>query len=124
MVALEIVSGLYSVCRLPPGSDIPEWVDGSPFVNVTLTATELSVVCQADLVPSDVDSETGFRLLSVLGPLAFDAVGIISDITRVLAETGISVFVVSTYETDYVLVRETDLDLATSALRHSNYVVS
>lgn len=124
MLRLDVIEGPYSVCRLEPDDPTPTWIEDSPFWSVTRTTSELSIVCRSDLVPPEIEAETGFRIIGVEGPLPFDAVGVISDVSKALAETGISVIVVSTFETDYLLVRDSDLDLALAALHDRGYVIT
>jgi hypothetical protein len=89
---------------------------------VTRSPEELSVVCEQDQVPADVRAERGWRLLQVRGPLDFGLTGILASLTEPLAGASISVFAFSTFDTDYLMVREGDLDqgIATlNAARHS-----
>src|SRR5206468_8549222 len=86
------------------------------FVSVTRTPDELSIVCPDEAVPPDVEVESGWRALKVPGPIPFDQVGVLAALATPLAAAGISTFAVSTYDTDYVLVREPDLERALAAL--------
>jgi uncharacterized protein len=88
------------------------------------TPDELSVVCGEDGVPVGVLAERGFRALKLEGPVPFTTVGVVSSMTRPLAEAGISVFVLSTYDTDYLLVKSTALDRAIKILGRAGYVVA
>jgi hypothetical protein len=87
------------------------------FFSITGTADELSVVCKEQAVPEDVRSEKGWRCLRVAGVIPFTVVGLVAALTTALAEPGISIFVVSTFDTDNLLVKETNLDRAMAALR-------
>jgi len=120
---LTIMEGAYSVCRLAADESIPAWVSGSDFFAVTKTAEELSVVCQAGRVPAGVQSEAGWRLLKVEGPLDFSLVGILAALAGALAAAGISIFAISTYDTDYLLVQADKLAAATTVLRESGHIV-
>lgn len=114
----RIVSALkdrMAVCRLAPDAPVPDWARGE-FVSVTRTADELSVVCAEAGVPRDVTAERGWRGLKVQGPLDFGLVGVLASLLAPLAEADIPVFVVSTYDTDYILVREADLGRAVEVL--------
>lgn len=112
---LELLAGTLAVCRLDPGSPLPAWAAGT-FVSVTRTDAELSVVCPADGVPPGVPAERGWRALRVRGPLGFGLTGVLASLASPLASSGVSIFVVSTYDTDYLLVQERDLDRARDAL--------
>ena len=117
MLTLRIFPETLAICRLPADQPLPDWVRGD-FVSVTRTPHELSIVCSAP--PEGVQAEHGWRALAVEGPLAFDLVGVIAGISAALAQAGLSIFVVSTYDTDYVLVK--NLDAATAALSAAGYM--
>ncbi len=120
---LEVLSGGYAVCRLPAGSPWPAWAEGGPFVSITRTAEELSVVCAAHLVPPGVQAAGGWRALKVAGPLDFSLVGILAALSGTLAAAGVSIFALSTYDTDYLLVPGGQLSAALDALRDSGHTV-
>jgi hypothetical protein len=109
------------VCRLPPDAPWPEPRAGARLYSATHTGRELSVVCIEGDEPEGAEVESGWRVLSVVGLLAFDLVGVIASITVPLAAAGVGVFVVSTFDTDVVLVKDDDLDRAVAALRGSGH---
>jgi uncharacterized protein len=92
--------------------------------SITRTPDELSVVCAEEAVPAGVRAEHGFRCLSVVGPLDFSATGILASFASPLAEAGVSVFVVSTFDTDLVLVRQALLSQAVAVLRAAGHHVT
>jgi hypothetical protein len=104
------------VCRSGTGCRIPRWVPTKGFVSITRTADELSIVCRSDAVPDTVRAERDFRLLKIEGPFDFSLTGILLAVIGPLADAGISIFAVSTYDTDYVLVKMNDLKPAVSVL--------
>ena len=113
---------LFAVCRLAPDANPPGWAVSGRLWSVTRSPEELSVVCEQDQVPADVRAERGWRLLQVRGPLDFGLTGILASLTEPLAGASISVFAFSTFDTDYLMVREGDLDQAIATLnaaRHS-----
>ena len=119
---LRTLPDLYSVCRIPDTASI-NWSGELTFVGKT--ADELSLVCETALVPSNVLArEDDWRALRVDGTLDFSLIGILSGITSVQAQAGVSVFCVSTYNTDYILVTEADLSNAATALRAAGYKLS
>jgi hypothetical protein len=122
-VTLDVMPESYAICRLPAGAALPSWPRSKAFSSVTRTAAELSIVCVADDVPDGVRAERGYRLLAVRGPLDFGLVGVVAALSAVLASAAISIFVVSTYDTDFVLVRGADLDRAGGALRAAGHEV-
>ncbi len=111
-----------AICRLPSGEPLPAWMAG-PFISVTRTINELSVVCAAVSVPALVTADREWRGLRVEGPLSFSLVGILSSLSAVLAAAEISVFVISTYDTDYVLVKDADLPRAVVALEAEGHEI-
>jgi uncharacterized protein len=126
-LTLSIPEGRLGVCRLETGSEIPAWVYGSIFFSVTQTPEELSVVCQESSIPANLPAgirvEKGWNCLKVEGPLDFGLTGILAGISRILANKDISIFAISTYDTDYILVRETDLEYAVKALSEEGYEI-
>lgn len=117
-IKLEWLSGSYAVCRLAPDADIPAWADArnTPFTSISRSNDELSIVARADVVPAEIRAERGWCALRVRGKLDFSLVGVLASLTRALAEAGVSVFAVSTYDTDYLLIRESDREHAAKVL--------
>lgn len=116
-LTMIILKGTYAICRLDKQSPIPNWALSGEFLSITRTIDELSIVCRQGNVPEGIKYEKGWRCLKVKGPLDFSLIGILSTLTGVLVREGISVFAVSTYDTDYLLVKEENLEKAVSALR-------
>jgi RimJ/RimL family protein N-acetyltransferase len=121
--AMTLMTGTYSICRLTPDQPVPEWAGDFGFLSVTRTDHELSIVCPSGQVPAGTAAQSGYRALAVSGPLDFALVGIVADFSAVLKLASISIFVVSTYDTDYLLVRDRDLDAAIGALRVAGYSI-
>lgn len=121
---LEVLEGKFAVCRLDPSSEIPPWVLNNNFFNITRTKDELSLVCLSKSVPTGTKCEADFSALKVQGPLDFSLTGILASILNPLAKEKISVFTISTFETDYVLVRSTDLERAITTLRETGFEIS
>ena len=120
-LALLELPGLYAVCRLGADAPLPEWAQGE-FVSITRTDEELSIICDERFVPADVRAERGWACLKVLGPIPFETVGVAAAITAPLAEAGITVLMVGTFDTDYVLVKEAMREKALAALRREGFV--
>lgn len=106
---------MYGVCRLSPDAPIPSWANGD-FVSVTRSNDELSVVCIEEKIPLQIKCEKGWRVLKVMGPLDFSLTGILSSIVKPLADADISIFAISTFDTDYVLVKEVSIKAAKETL--------
>jgi len=121
-VQLRTLPDSYAVVRLQPGSELPEWVDKGPFRSVTRTDTEVSVVCRDHDVPEGVSVDRGWTVLEVMGPLDFSLTGVISSLVAPLAQAEVPIFVISTFESDYVLVRSADLARAADALEEAGHV--
>jgi hypothetical protein len=118
---VTVLPELLAVCRLAASDRVPSWAlelhEG--LVSITRTPDELSIVCPDAAVPPDVEVESGWRALKVPGPIPFDQIGILASLADPLAAAGVSIFAVSTYDTDYVLVKEADLERALAALETS-----
>ncbi len=120
---LELVEGEFAVCRLDPGAEPPPPPDGSGFHCVTRTAEELSIVCPVADLPPGAPVEGPFCVLRVSGKLPFTLTGVLSGLTTPLAAAGVSVFAVSTFDTDYLLVPRDMLGPAAEALREAGHEV-
>ena len=119
---LTLLPGEYAVWKLPPAAAAPD-LPGDEFWSMTRTATELSVVSRTRHVVPDAPVEAGWSCLGVAGPLAFEMTGVLSALAAPLAAVGVSIFAVSTYDTDYLLVHTADLDVARAALRAAGHDV-
>lgn len=122
---LDVLGVHLHVCRLNHDAPIPSWLPrtSSPLTAIVRTADELSIVCPVAEVPADVRHEGPWRALRVAGPLDFALVGIVARLTVPLAAVAIPVVTMSTFDTDYVLVRAADLDAAVAALRDAGHAV-
>jgi hypothetical protein len=120
---LIALSGTFAVSRLPAEAPLPPWAAGDPFVSITRTTDELSIVCPEEAVPIGVDAEQGWRCLRVAGPLDLGLVGVLASLVGPLASAGIPVFVVSSFDTDYLLVKLGDYDQAVAELRRAGHRV-
>ena len=122
-LALLVLDETFAVSRLSGDAPIPTWAHAGPFYSVTRTAEELSIVSRQDVVPDGVRCERGWRCLRVEGTIPFSAVGVLASLATPLAEAGVSVFAVSTFDTDYLLVKENDLAAAADALQRQGHTV-
>lgn len=117
---LSILPGRLAVCRLAADEPVPAWVRGT-FTSVTRTVDELSVVCDDDAPPPYVKVEHGWRLLRVAGPIPFEVTGVAAALVSPLAEAGISVFLLATFDTDYLLLKADVFEAALEILRASGH---
>jgi GNAT superfamily N-acetyltransferase len=120
---LAVLDGVFAVCRLGADVPIPTWATAGGLFSVSRTADELSVVCRQEAVPDGVRCERGWRCLRVAGTIPFTAVGVLAALTAPLADAEVSVFAISTFDTDYLLVKERDLAAAVAALHRRGYSV-
>ena len=117
---LAVLPGEFSVWRLAADAQLPSLESGS-FLSMTRTQDELSVVSLSADVPAGAKAEIGWRCLKVEGPLSFETTGVLAELSAPLARAKIPIFVVSTYDTDYLLVKAADLDRACTTLRDEGH---
>jgi hypothetical protein len=115
-LTLQISETRMAICRLPPEATLPGWIEENGFVSLTRTPDELSIVCIEEWVPSDVEAEHNWRMLKVKGPLDFSLTGILASLISPLSDAGIAIFALSTYDTDYLFLKEENLNRAISIL--------
>jgi hypothetical protein len=114
---LRILEETFAVARLAADAPVPDWVGGNDLIAVVRTRNELSIVCRDEAVPAPItEVQRGFKALVVAGTLDFALIGIIADLAKPLADAGIPIFGISTYDTDHILVRGDRLDEAKAAL--------
>jgi len=121
LLTLTLLPDLYAVSRLDSHAPVPAWASSGDFVSITRTADELSVGCPQSLVPDGIRCERGWRCLRVVGTMDFSMIGVVASLVTPLAESGISVFVISTFDTDYLLVKTDDLERAMAVLRGAGH---
>jgi hypothetical protein len=119
---LVVLPGELAYCRLDAQAAAPDWAVGE-VVSITRTSAELSIVCSAACVPAEIESETGWRCLRVAGKLDFSMIGVLAALTGALAAANISVCALSTFDTDYLLVKTVDLQRAVAALTEAGHAV-
>jgi hypothetical protein len=120
---LSVLPETLAIVRLSADATLPPWATQSAFFSVTRTSDELSVVCAARQVPPGTSAETGWRALKVAGPFALSEVGVLGALASPLAKANVSLFVISTFDTDYLLVNENRLPAAIAALRDAGHRV-
>jgi hypothetical protein len=126
IVPLSVLQDRPAICRSDKDAPLPTWAKAAAgeFISVTRTRDELSIIVADTRAPREAKCERGWRVLMVKGPLDFNQVGIIAGLSGTLADAGISIFALSTYDTDYIMVKQADLDRALVALRQAGYPVS
>ena len=120
---LTLLKDSFAVCKLEDNASIPPWATTGNFFSITRTADELSVICRQEVVPDGIPCEHGWRCLRVAGTIPFSVVGVLASLTAPLAEVGISVFAISTFNTDYLLVKADNLERAIDILRQQDHTI-
>ena len=115
-LTLSVLPNSLAVCQLPKNTPVPSYAFTSTFFSITQTDDELSIVCDQSLVPADVKKVVNWRAFKIEGPLDFSQIGILSSLTKPLADNQISIFAISTYDTDYILVQSKDFSEAKAVL--------
>lgn len=115
--------GLLAVCRLPADAPLPAWALTGEFYALVRTTDELSVVCAQEEAPEGVVAERDWQALKLEGPLAFSMVGVLAAVTATLAAAGVSLFAISTYDTDYILTKAAMWEKVSLALQTAGHVV-
>ena len=124
MLQLDLLPEPLALLRLSAASPIPDWVAvASHFLSITRTPTELSIVVDAAVVPSDVSAERAYHAFRVRGPLPLHLVGVMAALAVPLAAAGVSIFPIATYDTDYLLVKAEDAVRAQEALAGAGHQV-
>jgi len=123
-LTLNVLPETFAVCRLDKEDAIPSWAYKGAFTSITRTPQELSLLCPQKNVPTGVVCEKGWKALQVAGVLDFSLTGILYSILQPLTGAKISIFAVSTYDTDYILVKEERLEAAVRALAEAGFTIS
>lgn len=118
---LKILDGSFSIHRLSPKHEIPIQIYQDQFFSITKTDEEISVVCSSSVHLDSESTETDWSCIKVLGPLDFSLTGILANISAILAKAEISIFAISTFDTDYILIKSEKLQAAKKALQQAEY---
>ncbi len=110
----------FAVCRLPPDAQLPLFAE-TEFTSITRTAEELSIVCPIDQAPQNTKCESPWTCFKLEGPFAFSLTGVLAAFLNPLAERGVPIFAVSTFDTDYILVKEEHVASALDALQAAGH---
>jgi hypothetical protein len=122
-LSLSLSPHKYAVCQFHPDKHIPYWALLGDFVSLTRTHEELSIVCQQDYVPGDIEAERGWRCVQVQGAFDFSAAGVHASLAIPLAEADISVLAIATYATDYLLLKEQHVERALQVLEQAGHTI-
>jgi len=119
----SLLPGRFAISQLPPNTPLPAWATQGTFSSVTRTCDELSIVIEESRVPAGTQSQTGWRVLKVHGPFVLSEVGVLAALTAPLADARVGLFVVSTFDTDYLLVTQEQLASAIVALDRAGHSI-
>lgn len=122
-LTLKLLDKTYAVCSLSEGEEIPVWALNGDFLSITKTEDELSIICEEKNVIQGIRYEGNWRILKIEGPLDFSLVGILSKIANIMSENNISIFAISTYDTDYIFIKQGNINKAVEVLKKENYNV-
>lgn len=121
---IRLLQGTYAVCQIKDTENILNCFDEKDFFSITKTEDEISVVMLQDKISNDVKAEKDWRILKVEDTLDFSLIGILAKISGILAKNSISIFVISTFNTDYILVKEEKVEKAMTVLSEEGYEIS
>jgi uncharacterized protein len=121
---LSLSLNVFAICRLEPDAEIPSWALKGSFFSLNRTTDELSIVCEQKNVPTTVKSEKEWRLFKVEGPLDFSLTGILASIANPLAQSKVSIFAISTFDTDYIMVKSSSLQAAIESLTSEGFSIN
>lgn len=122
--ALKVLADCFAICRLNADATLPPQVLRQTFFSITRTPDELSLVLPEAAAPAGDQTSTGWRCLQLAAPLDFGLVGVLAGISGCLAQAGISLFTISTYDTDYIFIQQADLESACAALKTGGYALN
>ena len=120
---LSLLAETFTICHLAAYAAVPEWATQGQFFSITRTSEELSIIAESDLVPERLRTEVSWRVMKVHGPFDLSEVGVLAVLVQALAAAGVSVFAVSTFDTDYLLVQCNQLREAVAGLRNASHTV-
>lgn len=120
---LSLLKDVYGICKLPGDSPIPDWTQKGSWYSITQTEKELTIVCPQGVIPARVEYDGNWRGFRIDGSFDFSQIGVISSIAGPLAKAHISIYVISTYDTDYFLVKEANVEQAVTVLTDEGHSI-
>lgn len=122
---VEIIKGEYAIIKLELNSVLPNFISTGNFFTILKSESELSVLCESSIIPKDfvcIKKDSGWTLMKLVGPFDFDQTGILASFLRPLAQADIGILAISSFDTDYILVKTKNFEKAKIALENHNYV--
>jgi uncharacterized protein len=125
-LTITLLAKPYAVSRLDPAAPSPEWATGGDVFCIMRTPNELSIVCAEASLPDDdaLTTERGWRMFRLEGPFPFEMTGVLASVLDPLAKAGVSIFALSTYDTDYVMVKAGQVDAAIIVITQAGHTVT
>lgn len=120
---LSLLDEVYGICIFPNNAPVPEWAVTASLYSITRTKKELTIVCPQSVIPSDCEYDSNWRCFRIDGSFDLNQVGVISSLAAPLAQAGVSIFVVSSYDTDYFLVTGEKVEKAIAALSDNGHLI-
>ena len=117
------MEGRYAIAKFPCDAEIPAWATGSAFFSATRTPEKLSVVAAETSVPPELDASRGWRMFKTHGPFALGEIGVVAALANPLARVGVGIFVISTFDTDCLLVQEEEIPVVVETLEHAGHTI-
>ncbi|CAF2610264.1 unnamed protein product [Rotaria sp. Silwood2] len=125
ILTLDLLKENFIICRLPSSSSLPSWAFTGPFCSITKTNDELSIITiDNERLPKDIQCERNWKCFKLLGSFPFDMIGVLASILNPLAKADISILAVSTFDTDYVMVKDKNLEKAIDVLKQNGHTVN
>ena len=109
---LRVLPEHYAICSFPPDATLPEWTDRPSVFSITKTPKEITLVCEENLISGPCKKSENWTCIKVEGSFDLDVVGVLAGIAGPLAKHKIGLYVISTFETDYVLIHAKNIDRA------------
>lgn len=123
LLTLTVLPDRYAICRMSPTEPIPGWASSDHFVSISRTRDELSIVCPEGNVPAGITAAKEWRVLKCEGPLDLALTGVVASLAEPLADAGVPIFPIATHDTDYLLIKEPQLEVAVNALTGYGHAV-
>jgi len=123
-LTLKLLKEKFCISRLTREKPLPKWALEADWYSITKTDDELSIVCSEQYVPNDIAKESGWKCFKIEGPLDFALIGILSKISTLLADNNISIFAISTYDTDYILVKQDKMESAIETFDNNGFIIT
>lgn len=120
-LSLSVLPDTFAICRIDRNAQIPLWAQAGSFFSVTRTNDELSLVCLEECVPEGIQCEGNWKCLKIKGPFDLSTVGVLISIVEPLAKAGLGIFVVSSFDTDHILVKKRDVEKAVHVLSDAGH---